>query len=97
MKNSMFPSLTSFICCALLFVILGMAWTVGLDVVRRHFARYMVPFCILFTLVRFTMVLAVVGTYVFCLSESHAESKAFAAMVLVMYGVTLVITYVIKH
>ncbi len=91
------PSLTSFISCALLFALLGGAWTIGLDVVKKHFIQYLVPYCILFTVVRFTVVLAVIGTYVFCLSDSHAESKAFAAMVLIMYGAMMVITYVIKH
>lgn len=91
------PSLTSFIWCALLFVILGLAWIFGLGLVKRLPPQRLVAFCVLFTVVRLTVVLAVIGTYVFCLSGSLAESKAFAAMALIMYGLMMVITYVIKH
>jgi hypothetical protein len=91
------PSLTSFICCALLFLILALAWIFGLSLVKRLAPQHLVAFCVLFTSVRLTVVLAVIGTYVFCLSDSLAESKAFAVMALIMYGLMMVITYVIKH
>lgn len=93
----MMPSLTSFICCALLFTILGLAWIFGLGLVKRLAPQHLVTFSVLFTVVRVTVVLAVIGAYVFCLSDSLAESKAFAAMALIMYGLMMVITYVIKH
>ncbi len=91
------PSLTSFLFCALLFIVLGLAWIYGLGLVKRSFPQEMITFSVIFMVVRVTLVLAVIGTYVFCLSDSLAESKAFAAMVLIMYGLMMVISYVIKH
>lgn len=91
------PSLTSFLLCALLFIVLGLAWIYGLGLAKRSSPQQMITFSILFMVVRVTLVLAVIGTYVFCLSDSLAESKAFAAMVLIMYGLMMVISYVIKH
>ena len=80
-----------------MFIILGLAWIFGLGLVKRLAPQHLVPFCVLFTVLRVTVVLAVIGMYVFCLSDSLAESKAFAAMTLIMYGLMMVITYVIKH
>mgnify|MGYP006966726223 FL=1 len=91
------PSLTSFLFCALLFIVLGLVWIYGLGLVKRSFPQQMITFSVIFMVVRVTLVLAVIGTYVFCLSDSLAESKAFAAMVLIMYGLMMVISYVIKH
>ena len=91
------PSLTRFLFCALLFIVLGLAWIYGLGLVKRSFPQEMITFSVIFMVVRVTLVLAVIGTYVFCLSDSLAESKAFAAMVLIMYGLMMVISYVIKH
>ena len=91
------PSLTSFVCCALLFIILGLTWIIGLGLVKRLAPQHLVAFCVLFTAVRLMVVLAVIGTYVFCLSDGLDESKAFAVMVLIMYVPMMVITYVIKH
>ena len=46
--------------------------------------------------IRAQVVLTLVGVHAFAISESLEEAKSFAAMVLIMYGVMMVVTHVIK-
>ena len=93
----MMPSLASIVCCALLFILLGVAWVMGYRFFKRLSPHLLVRFAFVFMAVRVTLVLAVVALYVFLVSDSLEESKAFAVMVLVMYGLSTMVAYLIKH
>ncbi len=93
----MMPSLASAVCCALLFVLLGAAWVWGCNLFKRMAPHLLVRFAFVFMTLRMTVTLALIALYVLLLSGSAEESKAFAAMVLVMYGVTTAVAYLIKH
>lgn len=87
----MMPSLTAIVCCALLFIVLGLMWLLGCSFFERK-----APQLLVFMVIRAQVVLTLVGVHAFVISESLEEAKSFAAMVLIMYGVMMVVTHVIK-
>ena len=91
----MMPSLTAIVCCALLFIVLGLMWLLGCSFFERKAPQLLVYFGFAFMVIRAQVVLTLVGVHAFVISESLEEAKSFAAMVLIMYGVMRV-THVIK-
>lgn len=91
----MMPSLTAIVCCALLFIVLGLMWLLGCSFFERKAPQLLVYFGFAFMVIR-AQVLTLVGVHAFVISESLEEAKSFAAMVLIMYGVMMVVTHVIK-
>lgn len=91
------PSLLTIGLCALLFIALGVAWVVGVGIVRRHWPRHLVHFYILMAAVRMVSVLTVAGVYILFISDSSAESKSFALMMMVMYVLMMLVMLIIKH
>lgn len=92
----MMPSLTAIVCCALLFIVLGLMWFLGCSFFERKAPQLLVYFGFAFMVIRAQVVLTLVGVHAFVISESLEEAKSFAAMVLIMYGVMMVVTHVIK-
>ena len=91
------PSLTAIVCCALLFIVLGLMWLLGCSFFERKAPQLLVYFGFAFMVIRAQVVLTLVGVHAFVIiSESLEEAKSFAAMVLIMYGVMMVVTHVIK-
>ena len=81
----------------LLFTLLGGAWVLGYDFVKKHAPAELPKFYILMAVVRVVLVLTVTGTYVLLIAQSATQAKAFAVMMLVMYAVMMAVTLKIKH
>lgn len=92
----MMPSPTAIVCCALLFIGLGLMWLMGCSFFKRKAPQLLVYFGFAFMVIRAQVVLTLVGLHAFVISESLEETKSFAAMVLIMYGIMMVVTHVIK-
>lgn len=82
---------------ALLFTLLGGAWVLGYDFVKKHVPAELPKFYILMAVVRVVLVLTVTGTYILLIAQSATQAKAFAVMMLVMYAVMMAVTLKIKH
>lgn len=82
---------------ALLFTLLGGAWVLGYDFVKKHAPAELSKFYILMAVVRVVLVLTVTGTYILLIAQSATQAKAFAVMMLVMYAVMMAVTLKIKH
>lgn len=76
---------------------LGMAWVFGCGRVRRLSPASLPRFYIISAVARFLFVATLAGVYILCVSQSRAESKAFAVMLLCMYALMMVIALIIKH
>lgn len=68
----------------------------GVFFFERKAPQLLVYFGFAFMVIRAQVVLTLVGVHAFVISESLEEAKSFAAMVLIMYGVMMVVTHVIK-
>lgn len=89
--------LRAVVICALLLGMLGAAWMLGYDFVRRHSPALLPRFYIVCALARFLFVGTLAGVYILGVSHSTAESKAFALMILGMYALMMLVTLIIKH
>ncbi|MDD2601945.1 MAG: hypothetical protein WCS15_00900 [Prevotella sp.] len=90
-------SLLTIVLCALLFIVLGMIWIVGYNVVKRHSPENLPKFYLLLAVIRIVIVLTVAGIYIVYVSDSMNESKAFAIMLAVMYTAMMALTLKLKH
>lgn len=81
---------------ALFFVLLGMAWVKGYDVVKRHDAALLPQFYMVLAAVRMVMVSALVLIYVL-LTDDNASIPSFAIMVLLMYATMMIVSLTLKH
>ena len=81
---------------AVFFILLGVAYVKGFDVVKKHSPEHLVHFYLLMTVIRLVLVATVVGLYVF-FTEDRADAVHFAIMALTMYLVTMVVTLLLRH
>lgn len=82
---------------AFLFVVLGAAWLKGVDVVRQQSPQSLPKFYMAFAAFRVVTVLAYAAVYIFFISQSLGQSKAFVAMLFAMYVVMMAVTLWLKH
>ncbi len=81
---------------ALFFTLLGMAWIVGYDFVKKHSPQHLVRFYMLMATIRFVFVCTIVLAYAM-FSAQREDAKEFAIMFIGMYVVMMVVTLIIKH
>lgn len=91
------PSPLTIFLCAALFALLGMGWMKGCDFVKSKAPEQIVKFYLAYAVFRVLAVLLVVGVYVWSISRSMAQSKAFVIMVFAMYAVMMALTLTKKH
>lgn len=91
------PSPLTIFLCAALFTLLGMGWMKGYDLVKAKAPDQIVKFYLIYAVFRVLAILLAVGVYVLFVSKSMGESKAFVAMVLIMYAVMMTLTLTKKH
>lgn len=89
-------SILSVFLSAIFFTILGMGYVKGYNIVKEKDVTQLVKYYLLFTAIRFVLVMTVVGTYV-VFEDNREDSLRFAAMFFGMYVVMLIITLIIKH
>jgi cytochrome c biogenesis factor len=78
------------------FIVIGLAYVRGYDVVKRHSPGHLVHFYLIMTAIRMLLTATVVVVYVL-LSDSRDDSIRFAAMFMSMYAVMMVVTLILKH
>lgn len=78
------------------FIVIGLAYVKGYDIVKRHSPGYLVHFYLIMTAIRMLLTATVVVVYVL-LSDSRDDSIRFAAMFMSMYAVMMVVTLILKH
>lgn len=81
---------------ALFFTLLGIAYTKGYDYVKAHAPARLPQFYLIMAIIRFLLIATVVVIYA-GLSDNPTDTLHFAAMILGMYVVMMVITLILKH
>jgi hypothetical protein len=79
-----------------LFTLLGMAWVVGVDYVRKHFPDSLVKFYMVMSAIRFVFVLTAMGIYM-VFSPGWDSTCHYAILLLALYALMMVVTLIIKH
>lgn len=90
-------SAPTIIFCAAVFALLGCGWVKGYDLVKGKAPQMLAKFYLAYAVFRVLTVLVLASVYIFFLSGSVAESKAFVAMLFVMYAVMMALTLKMKH
>ena len=85
-----------FFLSALLIMLLGVAYVKGYDMVKRHSAEHLVHFYLLMAAIRMLLVVTAVAIYVVCASDRESATH-FAASVMIMYAVMMVVTLSMRH
>ena len=80
----------------LFFTLLGVAYVKGYDIVKRQSPDHLVHFYLIMATIRMLLVLTVVGLYVF-FTENREDAIHFAAVFLIMYAITMVVTLLMRH
>ena len=80
----------------LFFTLLGGAYVKGYDLVKRHSPDHLVHFYLIMATIRMLLVATVVGLYVF-FTENREEAIRFAAIFIITYAITMVVTLKLRH
>ena len=80
----------------LFFIVLGVAYVKGYDVVKRHSPEHLVHFYLIMAVTRMLLIATVVGLYVF-LAPNREDAIQYAAIILIMYAITMVVTLSMRH
>lgn len=91
------PSTLTICLCLMLFAALGTGWVKGYDVVKSRAPKQLAKFYLAYAVFRMITVLLVVAVYVFLISDSLQQSKAFAVMIFIMYVAMMAVTLKLKH
>ena len=85
-----------YVLSVLFFTLLGVAYVKGYDIVKRHSPDHLAHFYLIMATIRMLLVASVVGLYVF-FTENREDAIHFAALFLIMYAITMVITLLMRH
>ena len=85
-----------YVLSVLFFTLLGVTYVKGYDIVKRHSPDHLVHFYLIMATIRMLLVASVVGLYVF-FTENREDAIHFAALFLIMYAITMVITLLMRH
>lgn len=80
----------------LFFMLLGVAYVKGYDLVKSRSPEHLVHFYLIMATIRMLLVVTVVGLYVF-FAPNREDAIHFAAIILIMYAITMVITLTLRH
>lgn len=85
-----------YVLSVLFFTLLGVTYVKGYDIVKKHSPDHLVHFYLIMATIRMLLVVTVVGLYVF-FTENRKDAIHFAAIFLIMYAITMVITLKLRH
>ena len=85
-----------YVLCLFFFILLGVAYVKGYDVVKRHSPEHLVHFYLIMATIRMLLVATIVGLYVF-FTDNREDAICFAAIILIMYAITMVVTLKLRH
>ncbi len=81
---------------ALFFTLLGMAYVRGYDIVKSRSPEHLVHFYLVMAVIRMLLVVTVVALYVL-FAPNREDAIHFAAIILIMYAVMMVVTLSLRH
>lgn len=81
---------------AIFFIILGTTYVKGYDVVKSRSPEHLVHFYMIMATIRLLLVATLIALYVFYASN-RGNATNFAAIVLAMYAMMMVITLFLRH
>lgn len=82
---------------AMLFLILGIAYVKGYDVVKKRSPGHLVQFYMAMTVIRLLLVSTMAAIVILLFKESRDETIAFTGVYLIMYLAMMVITLSLRH
>ena len=80
----------------LFFTLLGVAYVKGYDLVKSRSPEHLVHFYLVMATIRMLLVATVVGLYVF-FAPTREDAIRFAAIILIMYAMMMVVTLTLRH
>ena len=80
----------------LFFTLLGVAYVKGYDLVKSRSPEHLVHFYLVMATIRMLFVATVVGLYVF-FAPTREDAIRFAAIILIMYAIMMVVTLKLRH
>jgi cytochrome c biogenesis factor len=81
---------------ALFFTFLGILYVRGYDIVKKHSPEHLPHFYLIMATIRMLLVVTIVGLYVF-FTDNREDTIRFAAIILIMYAIMMVVTLKIRH
>ena len=78
------------------FILLGVTYVGGYDFFKKRSPEHLVHFYLIMATIRMLMVATVVGLYVF-LAPDRDSAIHSAAILLIMYAITMVVTLSLRH
>ena len=87
----------AYILSALFFLLLGMAYVKGYDIVKRHSSDHLAHFYLIMATVRMSLALTFVAVYVLLFAQNREDAIHFALVFIIMYVVMMVITLFMRH
>ena len=88
--------MTALCFAALLMTLLGLAYVKGYDFVKRRSPENLVHFYLIMATVRMLLVATVVAIYVF-VAPNREDAIRFAAIIIIMYALMMVVTLTLRH
>ena len=88
--------MTEIFFAALLMTLLGVAYVKGYDFVKLRSPENLVHFYLIMATVRMLLVATVIGLYVF-FAPNREDAIRFAAIILIMYAIMMVVTLKLRH
>jgi len=88
---------TEILLSALFFTLLGLAYVKGYDVVKSHSPEHLVHFYLIMATVRMLLVGTFVALYVLLIASNREDAIRFAAIILIMYAIMMVVTLKLRH
>ena len=88
--------MTALCFAALLMTLLGLAYVKGYNFVKRRSPENLVHFYLIMATVRMLLVATVVAIYVF-VAPNREDAIRFAAIIIIMYAMMMVVTLTLRH
>jgi len=76
--------------------LLGVAYVKGYDLVKSRSPERLVHFYLIMATIRILLVASVIALYVF-LAPNREDAIHYAAIILIMYAITMVVTLILRH
>lgn len=90
-------SITTIVLTALFFVVIGTAYCLGWNRVKRTMPEHLIHYYMIAAVLRFLLVAVLILAYIKLADASRKENIQYALMVAAMYVVMMVVTLSIKH
>lgn len=90
-------SLEVIVLTALFFTVVGVAYCIGWDYVKRTMPEHLVHYYLLAAVLRFLLVAIIILAFIKLAEASRGDNIRFSLMVIAMYVVMMVVTLSLKH